>query len=40
MVGWHHRLSGREFEGTLGDGEGHRSLVCCNPRGDKESDTT
>ena len=22
MVGWHHRLSGREFEQTLGDGEG------------------
>ena len=22
MVGWHHRLNGREFEQTLGDGEG------------------
>ena len=22
MVGWHHRLSGHEFEQTLGDGEG------------------
>ena len=22
MVGWHHRLSGREFKQTLGDGEG------------------
>ena len=22
MVGWHHRLSGYEFEGTLGDSEG------------------
>ena len=22
MVGWHHRLSGREFEQTLGDSEG------------------
>ena len=21
MVGWHHRLSGREFEQTPGDGE-------------------
>ena len=25
MVGWHHRLSGREFEQTRGDGEGQRS---------------
>ena len=24
MVGWHHRLSGHEFEQTLGDGEGQR----------------
>ena len=23
MVGWHHRLSGHEFEQTLGDSEGH-----------------
>ena len=22
MVGWHHRLTGHEFEQTLGDGEG------------------
>ena len=22
MVGWHHRLNGREFEQTPGDGEG------------------
>ena len=28
MVGWHHRLNGREFEQTLGDGEGQGSLVC------------
>ena len=27
MVGWHHRLSGHEFEQTLGDSEGHRSLA-------------
>ena len=27
MVGWHHRLNGREFEQTLGDGEGQGSLV-------------
>ena len=26
MVGWHHGLNGHEFEQTLGDGEGHRSL--------------
>ena len=30
-AGWHHRLNEREFEQTLGDGEGQRSLVCCNP---------
>ena len=29
MVGWHHRLNGHEFEQTLGDSEGQRSLVCC-----------
>ena len=27
MVGRHHRLSGHEFEQTLGDGEGQRSLA-------------
>ena len=31
MVGWHHRLNEREFEPTLGDGEGQGSLVCCSP---------
>ena len=25
MVGWHHRLSGHEFEQTLGDSEGQGS---------------
>ena len=40
MVGWHHRLNGREFEQTLGDGEGQGSLACCSPWGCKESDTT
>ena len=40
IVGWHHRLSGHEFEETLGVGEGQRSLVCCSPSGCKESDTT
>ena len=29
MVGWHHRLSGHEFEQALGDGEGQGSLACC-----------
>ena len=38
MVGWHHQLNGHEFEETPGDGEGQRSLVCCNPWGRKESD--
>ena len=40
MVGWHHKLSGHEFEQTLGDSEGQGSLVCCSPWGHKESDTT
>ena len=30
MVGWHRRLHGREFEQTLGDGEGQGSLVYCS----------
>ena len=34
-VGWHHRLSGHEFEQTLGDGEGGGSLVCCSPWGQR-----
>ena len=40
MVEWHHRLSGHEFEETLGDCEGQRNLTCCSPWGHKESDTT
>jgi len=28
MVGWHHRLSGQEFEQTPGDSEGQGSLAC------------
>ena len=35
MVGWHHRLYGHEFEQDLRDGEGQRSLVCYNPRGQR-----
>ena len=40
MVGWHHRLKGREFEQALGDGEEQGHLACCSPRGGKESNTT
>ena len=40
MVVWHHRLDGHELEQTLGDGEGQEGLVCCCPRGCKESDMT
>ena len=39
-VGWHHQLKGLEFEQTPGDREGQGSLMCCSPRGGKESDTT
>ena len=40
MVGWHHRLSGHEFEQAPGVGDGQRRLACCSPRGHKWSDTT
>ena len=40
MVGWHRQLNGREFEQTLGDGEGQGSLACCSPWGHKQLDTT
>ena len=40
MAGWHHWLDGREFEWTLGVGDGQGGLVCCNLWGRKESDTT
>ena len=40
MVGWHHRLDGREFEQTLGNGEGLGSLTCCRPWDLKELDVT
>ena len=29
MVGWHHWLSGHEFEQAPGDGEGQGCLACC-----------
>ena len=38
MVGWHHPLNGHEFEQSLGDSEGQRSLACCSPWGGKDSD--
>ena len=40
MVGWHHRLNGREFEQTPGDGERPESLACYSPWGHKEPGTT
>ena len=40
VVRWHHWLNGHEFEQVQEDGEGQGSLVCCNPWGCKESDTT
>ena len=38
--GWHHQLNEYEFEQTLGDNRGQRSLVGCSSWGHKESDTT
>ena len=40
MVGWPHRLNGREFEKTPGVGNGQEGLVCCSPWGRKESNAT
>ena len=40
MAGWHHRLNGREFEWTLGVGDGQGGLACCDSWGNKELDTT
>ena len=40
MVGWHHRLSGHEFQQALGDDGGQGSLACCGPGSHKELDTT
>ena len=31
MIAWHHQLNEHEFEQTLGDNEGQRSLVCYSP---------
>ena len=38
IIRYHHRLNGHEFEQTLRDSGGQRSLVCCSPWGHKESD--
>ena len=40
MVGWHHRLHGRESGQAPGVGDGQGNLACCSPQGCKESDTT
>ena len=40
MAGWHHGLNEREFEWTLGVGDGQGGLACCNSWGRKESDMT
>ena len=40
MAGWYYWLDGREFERTLGVGDGQGGLVCCDSWGRKESDTT
>ena len=40
MIGWHHQLSGHEFEQAPGIGDGQESLACCSPWGCKESNTT
>ena len=38
MVGWYHQLDEHEFEQVPGAGDGQGRLVCCSPRGHKESD--
>ena len=39
--GWMvYQINGQEFEQTLGDGEGQRSLTCCSPWGHRELDRT
>ena len=40
MAGWHHRLDGRAFEWTPGDGAGQGGLARCSSWGRKESDMT
>ena len=40
MVGWHHQLSGHEFEKTPGVGDGQGGQACCDSWGCQELDTT
>ena len=40
MIGWHHWLSGPEFEQTLEDSEEQGSLACFSPWSHKAWDTT
>ena len=40
MVGWHHRLSGHEFEQALGDSEGEGSEAFSSPRDLEKLDMT
>ena len=40
MIGWHHRVSGHEFQSTLEVGDGQGGLACCSPWGPKEWDRT
>ena len=40
MVGWHYRLSGHEFEYTLGVGDVQGGLACCDSWDHKQSDKT
>ena len=40
IVGWHHRLTGYEFEHAPRIGDAQGSPACCSPWGHKESNTT
>ena len=40
IVGWHHRLSGHEFERTPGDSKGQHKPGVLQSMGCKNSDTT
>ena len=40
MVGWHHRLYGREFKQAPGVGDRQGDPAFCDSWGCKESDTT
>ena len=40
MVGWHHQFNGHELGQSPENGEGQRSLACCTPWSQEESDTT